>query len=165
MCAATSETASVEEPDRDADWIVDTLRRLSRSDFRAKFTLSDKDRAYARAKGRAVIDRHAHEMLRARVGAAFPDHDGKQTPWRGHPVFTAQHATACCCRGCIAKWHHIPKGRPLSDGEIDRLAGLVMAWIERDLAAHPVARMDVEPDGRPASTPESRYVQGSLLAS
>ena len=57
--------------------------------------------------------------------------------WRGHPVFTAQHATATCCRGCIAKWHHLPQGRELTDAEIDRLADLVMAWIERDLIRHP----------------------------
>ena len=34
-------------------WIDDTLNRLSRSSFRAKFELSAKDRAYARAKGKA----------------------------------------------------------------------------------------------------------------
>ena len=28
--------------------------------------------------------------------------DGK-TPMRGHPVFIAQHATATCCRGCLAQ--------------------------------------------------------------
>ena len=119
-------------------WIAETLERLSRSQFRAKFVLTDKDRAYARAKGKATIDRHAHEMLRDRVGAAEPKNDGRQTPWRGHPVFTAQHATATCCRGCIEKWHHIPKGRPLTDEEVNRLADLVMAWIERDLVNHPV---------------------------
>lgn len=118
-------------------WIDDTLNRLSRSSFRAKFELSAKDRAYARVKGKAVIDRHAHELLRARIGAANPRNDGRQTPWRGHPVFTAQHATATCCRGCIAKWHHLPQGRELTDAEIDRLADLVMAWIERDLIRHP----------------------------
>ncbi|PJM78333.1 DUF4186 domain-containing protein [Bifidobacterium scaligerum] len=119
-------------------WIAQTLERLSHSQFRAKFVLSDKDRAYARSKGKAVIDRHAHEMLRDRVGAAEPKNDGRQTPWRGHPVFTAQHATATCCRGCIEKWHHIAQGRALTDDEIDRLSNLVMAWIERDLIHHPV---------------------------
>ncbi|NEG54256.1 DUF4186 domain-containing protein [Bifidobacterium platyrrhinorum] len=124
--------------DGERRWIGDTLERLSHSAFRAKFTLSDKDRAYARAKGKAVIDRHAREMLRSRVGDATPNNDGRQTPWRGHPVFTAQHATATCCRGCIEKWHRIPKGRELTDAEVDRLADLVMAWIERDLVNHPV---------------------------
>lgn len=120
-------------------WIEKTLERLSYSTFRSKFVLSDKDRAYARSKGKTTIDRHACELLRSRVGAANPVKDGKQTPWRGHPVFTAQHATATCCRGCIEKWHHIPRGRELTDEEIRRLADLIMVWIERDLIRHPAA--------------------------
>lgn len=127
------------EAERDEQrWIAETLERLSHSKFRSKFVLSDKDRAYARAKGKAIINRHAHEMLHDRVGAAEPKNDGKQTPWRGHPVFTAQHATATCCRGCIEKWHHIPQGRAFTEEETNRLADLVMAWIERDLIHHPV---------------------------
>lgn len=132
-------------PDDERRWIEDTLERLSHSAFRAKFALAAKDRAYARAKGRDVIDRHAHEMLRDRVGDASPRNDGRQTPWKGHPVFTAQHATATCCRGCIEKWHHIPKGRALSETEINRLADLVMAWIERDLKDHPAPAAKPEP--------------------
>lgn len=126
------------EPTDEPQWVAWTLQRLSGSPFRAKFRLSDADLAYARAKGRVTIDRHAHEMLRARVGDAQPIKDGKQTPWKGHPVFTAQHATATCCRGCIMRWHHIPKGRPLTDAEVNRLAALVMAWIDRDLRDHPM---------------------------
>ena len=108
--------------DDEQQWIAETLTRLQHSAFRAKFVLTDKDRAYARGKGKATIDRHAHEMLRERVGAAEPKNDGKQTP---------------CCRGCIEKWHHIPKGRELTEAEVNRLADLVMAWIERDLINHP----------------------------
>ena len=122
----------------DEAWVQDTLARLGHSRFRASFSLSAKDRAYARAKGRDTIDRHAHEMLAKRVGPAHPLKDGKQTPYRGHPVFTAQHATATCCRGCIERWHHIPRGQALTDAEVDALARLVMAWIERDLVNHPV---------------------------
>ena len=121
----------------DDAWIQDTLARLGHSRFRASFSLSAKDRAYARAKGRNTIDRHAHEMLSKRVGPAHPFKDGKQTPYRGHPVFTAQHATATCCRGCIERWHHIPRGQALTDAEVDALARLVMAWVERDLVSHP----------------------------
>lgn len=82
-------------------WIDDTLNRLSRSSFRAKFELSAKDRAYARAKGKAMIDRHARELLRARIGAANPRNDGRQTPWRGHPVFTR----AACHRHVLPRVH------------------------------------------------------------
>lgn len=117
-------------------WIDDTLNRLSRSSFRAKFELSAKDRAYAR-EGQGHDRSPCPRAAARRIGAANPRNDGRQTPWRGHPVFTAQHATATCCRGCIAKWHHLPQGRELTDAEIDRLADLVMAWIERDLIRHP----------------------------
>lgn len=103
MCATTVERMGMEMADTgnnddEQQWIATMLERLSHSQFRAKFALTDKDRAYARTKGKATIDRHAREMLRDRIGAAEPKNDGRQTPWRGHPVFTAQHATATCCR-------------------------------------------------------------------
>ena len=109
------------------------LARLSQSRFRAQFELSAKDREYALCRGRAEIAQHALELIRARVGAAEPLHDGKQTPFRGHPVFTAQHATATCCRGCIQRWHGIPMGRALDEADLERLAALVMAWLDQRL--------------------------------
>lgn len=117
-------------------WVAETLERLGTSGFRAGFTLSAKDRAYALEHGEATVRRHARELLERRVGPAHPAHDGRQTPFRGHPVFTAQHATATCCRGCIAKWHHIPQGRPLTDEELGRLSELTVRWIRRDIARH-----------------------------
>ena len=149
--------AATPEPSDEEQWIAWSLQRLAGSPFRAKFQLSDADRAYARAKGKATIDRHAHEMLRDRVGAAYPKKDGKQTPWKGHPVFTAQHATATCCRGCIMRWHHIPKGQPLTEAQIDRLAALAMAWIERDLRRHPEqGELNVDPAVPTPSTPKRK---------
>ena len=38
-----------------------------------------------------------------RLAPTAPRNDGRQTPMRGHPVFTAQHATATCCRQCLAR--------------------------------------------------------------
>lgn len=111
------------------------LERLSRSTFRSSFHLTDRDRAYARSKGRDTIVRHAHELLGGRIAAAHPRNDGRQTPMRGHPVFIAQHATATCCRRCVEKWHHIPRGRALTDRELDHLVDVVMAWIEGELSA------------------------------
>ena len=135
---ASSGTAAWSElgDDERRAWIHGTLARLATSSFRARFTLSAKDRAYALDRGEAIIRDHARDLLAKRVGPAEPERDGKQTPFRGHPVFTAQHATATCCRGCIQKWHHIPTGRPLTDDELDRLCALVIAWIRRDLVRH-----------------------------
>jgi hypothetical protein len=113
---------------RDLDSVFD---KLSQSPFRAKFRLGDKDRAYLDDKGIDVIRDHARDFIAKRLAPAEPLNDGKQTPWRGHPVFVAQHATATCCRSCLAKWHGIPAGRALSADE----QAHVVAAIERWLAA------------------------------
>ncbi|TNB48178.1 DUF4186 domain-containing protein [Martelella lutilitoris] len=103
--------------------------RLSRSKFRSRFSLSEKDRAYAASKGRAEVNAHAEDFIRARLAPAEPANDGKQTPMRGHPAFIAQHATATCCRGCLMKWHGIEKGRPLDEGEIAYVVAVLDRWI------------------------------------
>ncbi|SEB77274.1 protein of unknown function [Paramicrobacterium humi] len=113
--------------------IVPTLRRLERSRFRAKFFLSEGDLAYCRARGRDTVTEHAVRFVTERLAPAQPHKDGKQTPWRGHPVFVAQHATATCCRGCIAKWHGIERGRELEPEEIARLVELILAWLTAQL--------------------------------
>lgn len=100
--------------------------RLARSTFRSRFRLGIKERQYCWDKGAEVIDKHAADFIAQRLAPAHPANDGKQTPMRGHPVFIAQHATATCCRGCLAKWHQIPQGEPLSKAQqqyIPLLAG------------------------------------------
>ncbi len=124
-----------------AEWISETLNRLSHSHFRSSFHLSRHDLEYALEKGPETIAFHARDFLRRRLGSVHPLKDGRQTPWRGHPVFTAQHATATCCRGCMNRWHHIPLGRPLSDEEINRFSALIMAWIAREVE---IAQADVD---------------------
>ena len=51
---------------------------------------------------------------------------------KGHPTFIAQHACACCCRGCLEKWHKIPKGKKLEEREINYITALLMEWIKRE---------------------------------
>ncbi len=76
---------------------------------------------------------HAVDFVTSRLAPAHPKNDGRQTPMKHHPVFVAQHATATCCRKCLEKWHHIPKGRELDPEEIEYIVDLIMAWIERDI--------------------------------
>lgn len=106
-------------------------RRLQRSAFRRKFTLSEKDRLYLVEKGSAVIITHAQAFIAQRLAPAHPHNDGKQTPWRGHPVFIAQHTTGTCCRSCLEKWHHIPKGRVLTEEEQDYIIKVIIFWLSR----------------------------------
>lgn len=109
--------------------------RLSKSDFRRRFRLKAQDEAYIRAKGIDTIRQHAADFVRKRLAPAVIPNDGKQTPMRGHPVFIAQHATACCCRGCFAKWHHIPAGRELTAAEQEYAVAVLMEWIRRQRSA------------------------------
>lgn len=111
------------------------LAALSRSNFRSRFHLGLRDRQYICDKGWDVMRRHAADFVSQRLAPAFIPNDGKQTPMRGHPVFIAQHATACCCRGCLAKWHGIPAGRALTDEEQNYIVGLLLFWMQREMTS------------------------------
>ena len=115
--------------------IDEALDRLKASRFRSGFALKEKDRAYVREKGMGTVRQHARDFVRQRLAPAVIPNDGKQTPMRGHPVFIAQHACACCCRGCLNKWYHVPKGTALSLGQQEKIVNLLMMWIERQMAS------------------------------
>lgn len=103
------------------------------------FFVERKRKEYVRTKGMAVIKQHAAEIVRKRLAPAEIRNDGKQTPMRHglHPVFIAQHATACCCRGCFEKWHGIPKGVRLSQSEQGYAVSLITEWIRRQTEENP----------------------------
>lgn len=111
----------------DLDSIFD---RLTGSPFRQRFKLGPKERAYLEQRGLPVILDHARDFIAKRLAPAEPLNDGKQTPMRGHPVFIAQHATATCCRSCLAKWHGIAAGLPLGSREREHVVGAIARWIE-----------------------------------
>ena len=108
-------------------------KRLSQSKFRSSFSLKANDRSYVSDKGMDKVREHACDFIRKRLAQADIPNDGKQTPMRGHPVFVAQHATATCCRGCLEKWHHIPKGRELTETEQEYIVNVIMEWINREI--------------------------------
>ena len=107
--------------------------RLGQSDFRSRFHLSEVDKDYVREKGLDTIRIHAKDFVSVRLAPASPENDGKQTPMRGHPVFIAQHACACCCRGCLEKWYRVRQGIYLTEGQQERIVNLLMAWIEKEI--------------------------------
>ncbi len=106
---------------------------IGRHPFRARFRLRGRERAEVKLRGMAAMRRHAAELFAARVAPAEPRNDGRQTPYRGHPVFVAQHATATCCRECLERWHGIPKGRALDADEQRYAVDVICRWIEREL--------------------------------
>ncbi len=81
-----------------------------------------------------TIRNHARDFVAKNLAPAYPKNDGKQTPMKGHPVFKAQHATACCCRGCLNKWYRVEMGVELTEVQQEKNVNLLMAWIEREYA-------------------------------
>lgn len=110
------------------------LNIFDNSKFRMKFKLSAQDCSYISKNELGLIEKHAKEFVLGRLAQATPDKDGKQTPFKGHPVFKAQHATATCCRGCLEKWHKIRKGKSLSVEEVDYVVSFIMLWIKHQLS-------------------------------
>jgi hypothetical protein len=109
------------------------ITRIGRQPFRAGFHLRGRDRGLAQLHGPARLREHAHEIVAKRLAPAEPRNDGRQTPYRGHPVFVAQHATATCCRACLERNHGIERGRDLTAGERAYVVDAICRWIEREL--------------------------------
>jgi hypothetical protein len=122
-------------PDPTTGSLDQRLDAIARHPFRAKFHLRGRDLATAELSGPAPVRWHAYDLIAKRLAPAQPYKDGKQTPYRGHPVFVAQHATATCCRTCLQRWHAIPKGRDLSRAERAYVVNVICRWIEREVAA------------------------------
>jgi len=104
---------------------------LAKSPFRRSFELRAKDLAYLQQKGLSEVLDHAEDFIGKRLAPAVIANDGKQTPMRGHPVFVAQHATACCCRGCLQKWHKIPQRRELTLAEQAYVVVVIEKWLQQ----------------------------------
>src|SRR6478672_6224093 len=115
---------------RDLDTVFDAL---AKSAFRRRFALGVREGKYLREKGVDTVIAQAHELIGKRLAPQAPLNDGKQTPFRGHPVFIAQHATATCCRTCLAKWHGIAEGACLSHEEVEYIIRVLIAWIEQQV--------------------------------
>jgi hypothetical protein len=115
------------------------LDALARQPFRAKFQLRGRERATAEQKAPSTLRLQTRDLIAQRLAPAEPYKDGKQTPYRGHPVFVAQHATATCCRSCLQRWHQIAKGHELTREERGYVVDVICRWIERELAHPPSA--------------------------
>lgn len=117
--------------DKQRIFIDNKLYNLSKSKFRSSFKLTKKMKEYIKSNGYDIIENHAFDLIKRRLAPKEILNDGRQTPMKGHPVFIAQHATGCCCRGCLEKWHRISKEKDLSEKEIKFIVALIMEWIKR----------------------------------
>ena len=113
---------------KDVD-IEEAFRRLAQSSFRRKFHLEGRELAYLQTWGMAHVLKQGRDLIGKRLAPAEPRNDGRQTPWRNHPIFVAQHATATCCRGCLQKTHGIEKGHALTNDEIEYILEVLRRWL------------------------------------
>jgi hypothetical protein len=113
--------------------IDERIDHIGRDPFRTRFRLRGRDRAFVQLRAVSAVRTHADDLFAQRVAPAEPHKDGRQTPYRGHPVFVAQHATATCCRTCLERRHQIPKGRELDPDEQAYAVEVICRWIEREL--------------------------------
>lgn len=111
----------------------EAFARLGRSKFRSRFKLTAADKVYIAEKGLDAIRRHAIDFVSKKLAPAQPENDGKQTPMRGHPIFKAMHGSAMCCRGCMEKWWHVARGKPLTVAQQRKAVDFLMTWVERQL--------------------------------
>jgi hypothetical protein len=119
------------------DLIDQRLDAISRQPFRARFRLRGRERALVELRGLVAVRSHAEDLIGERLAPAQPRNDGRQTPYRNHPVFVAQHATATCCRGCLERNHAIARGHELSEDECRYVVDVIMRWIGRELPEAP----------------------------
>jgi len=118
---------------KDRDTLINNkLEELSKSKFRSSFHLRKYMIDFINQKGMDTVKKHTIDFIEQKLAPSNPVNDGKQTPMKGHPTFIAQHACACCCRNCLYKWHHIPKGKELSRNEKNYIYLLLIKWIENE---------------------------------
>ncbi|AFA75571.1 hypothetical protein GPOL_c45700 [Gordonia polyisoprenivorans VH2] len=129
------------------------VQRITGYRFRSRFHLRRHEQAIVARDGMKLIRIHAADLLGARLAPAYPRNDGKQTPWGGHPVFRAQHATGTCCRGCLYRLHGIATGRALTAAELDYVCDVVCCWIGMEMADGPAVS--------PPPVPRRRSARGS----
>ena len=91
---------------------------LGRSRFRSRFVLEPGDWAYIQSRGMHCIAQHARQFVAQPCRG--PTCKRRPADADEHILFVAQHATATCCRGCLARWHGIQTGRA-ADRDGDRL--------------------------------------------
>ena len=122
--------------------VQEALSKLKQSPFRSAIHLGERELDYLHQKGMSQVLKHAADFIGKRLASAFPVNDGKQTPWRNHPAFVAQHATATCCRGCLEKYHQIPKGRELTAEEQQYMVNVIGAWLAQEEKANAEKRSE-----------------------
>ena len=118
----------------DVQYTVSALKtECIRHEFWCTVPIPEKVRQHAMWKGRSGLPDAAKRRLRSCVGKVADAYDGRRTPFEDKldksTILTfGQHATATCCRKCMAVWHGIPVDRALTEAELEYFAKLLVAY-------------------------------------
>lgn len=114
------------------------IARIKRSELRSKFTLSKDDRKFIKQNGWKTIRNQCYDFVNDRLAAPWLNglKDGNQTPFKGHPVFVAQHATATYNRSSLSKWYRIPADDILTSEQVDLIVQVIMFWLTEEMENH-----------------------------
>lgn len=118
----------------DVQYTVGALKtERIRHEFWCTVPVPEKVRQHALWKGRIGLPDAAKRRLASSVGKPADNWDGRRTPFEDRPekstILTfGQHATATCCRKCMAVWHGIPVDRALTDAELEYFSKLLVAY-------------------------------------
>ncbi|MFD0084201.1 DUF4186 family protein [Priestia megaterium] len=85
---------------------------------------------YGRRKGKIKLKEAVINRLNRHLKGLPNNWDGRQTPFEGNIIFYAQHATATCCRKCVAYWYGIPSDRELTSHEVQYFTDLIMKYVD-----------------------------------
>ena len=137
----------------DQDYVIEMLRtELIRFHYWDRVDVHQDHRAinYALRKGRIDLrDAVMHRLNKYFRVQGF--RDGAQTPKvssktkQRNIVHYAQHATATCCRKCMAYWYGIDVSETLTDEQVEYFADLIMRYIDAKLPDLPDNGTSVSP--------------------
>lgn len=114
----------------DAKYTFEALKHEKIRHYFFHIPIDQKAINHARRKGRTNMIDAIRTRLGKYLAVAEPNRDGQQTPFQGNTIFYAQHATATCCRTCLEYWHDIPKGRPLTEQELNYCIQLIEYYMD-----------------------------------
>lgn len=126
---------------KDAKYTFDALRNEKIRHHFFHTPIDQRAKNHALRKGRVKMSDAIRSRLEKYLATAEPYRDGQQTPFEGNTIFYAQHATACCCRTCLDYWHDIPKGRALTEKELEYCVQLIELYMDErfpDIGPDPV---------------------------
>jgi hypothetical protein len=95
--------------------------------------MGEPEKEYVLSRGIDILRLHTTDFVNKRLAPADPKNDGRQTPFKGHPVFIAQHATGTSDRAKLEKFHGIKAGIELTEREVAYIVSVILRWIQEQV--------------------------------